>query len=124
MTTEKKLILRSTHPKDDGSILCTFSKSTFIDGVEQSNAEGHILVVPRFVGANNDIPSNRPYLRFQLDLSADHMGYERCTDADWQTILAVCEMTWGSLPPDPEWTPPTPEELVPLAVANPVPPPA
>jgi hypothetical protein len=106
MTTEKKLILQSTSPQSDGSISCLFSKSTFIDGVEQPHAEGHLLVVPRFVGANNDIPSNRPYLRHQLDLSADALGFERCTDGDWQTILAVCEAVWGSLPADPDWHPP------------------
>jgi hypothetical protein len=122
MTTEKKFILISTHPKPDGSIACVFAKATIVDGVEEDEAEPHLLVVPRYVGPNNDIPSNRPYLRFQLDLAADSLGYQRCTDADWQTILYVCEATWGELPPDPEWTPPTPEELVPLARANPVPP--
>jgi len=123
----KKLILRATHPQDDGSILCTFSKSIFVDGVEQDRPEGHLLLIPRYVGANNDIPSNRPYLRYMLDRAADELGrampdgipFESCSDEDWQTILKVCEAVWGELPPDPDWTPPTPEELIPHAVATP-----
>ncbi len=101
MTIGKKFILRSTQPsQEDGSVLCLFSKSTFVDGVEQKGAEGHILVIPRYVGANADIPSDLPYLRRQLDLSADDLGFEHCSDDDWQTIFAVCQLAWKPPPAD------------------------
>lgn len=98
MTTEKKFVLQAAMPSKNGdrSIHCLFSKSTFEDGIEQEGAEQHVLVVPRFVGKDNDIPSDLPYLRRQLDQSADELGFERCTDADWQTILDASQLIWSA----------------------------